>query len=555
MLTELRIQDLAVIERLAVRLEPGLNVLTGETGAGKSIVVGALSLLLGERASADVVRAGTARAIVEGVFEVGTASDVRGILAEQGIDLEDDIVILRREVAAEGRNRAWINGAASTAGLVGRIGARLIDLHGQSEHDDLVRPERQRHILDAFGNALELTERVRAAWADVRAAQAAIAEFDEQRSHLERQVEALRHTAIEIERAGLRAGEEQELEAEASRLDHAGELTRLAARLHDALYASEHSIAARLDDVRRTLAHLLRIDPDATDAAPGLDDAFFLVEELGRQMADYGSRIESDPVRLDAIRTRQDLLFRLKARYGETLEDVIAAGLAARAQLERLESGGLDRDMLLQRLSERVAAHGTLCAELSAVRVRAAARLAERMAALLPSLGLDGGRFEVALDALREPGSSGAESVEFRVALNAGFDPRPVSRVASGGELSRLMLALKTILADADATPTLAFDEIDAGVGGRVAHAVADKLRAVSRTRQVFVVTHLAQIAARADHHLLVEKAVHRGKTATMVRELDGQERVHELARLLGGDPESAISLEHARELLAATGA
>lgn len=554
MLVELRIQDLAVIDRLAVRLDPGLNVLSGETGAGKSIIVGALSLLLGERASSDVVRPGAERAVVEGVFEVDRASDIVALLAEQGIDVEDDLVILRREVAAEGRNRAWVNGAATTAGLVGRIGALLVDLHGQSEHEDLVRPERQRTILDAFADSGAITRAVAAAWDDVRSAETELNELDVRRREIEQRADLLRRQAAEIEKAALRPGEEEEMETEARRLDHAEELARLAGLLHETLYAADDSVVARLDASRRALAQLLRIDPDAYEAAAGLDDAYFLVEDLGRRMADYASGVEHDPARLDTIRRRQDLLFRLRTRYGATLEDVIAAGEAARAELDRLDNADLERRTLERRVEETRTRHRDLCSALSERRAKAAARLSRYVEKLLPSLGLAGGRFVVALRPLETPGPHGAEAIEFNVSLNAGFEPRPVARIASGGELSRLMLALKTTLARIDRTPTLVFDEIDAGVGGRVAHSVADSLRDVARTHQVFVITHLAQIAARADHHLLVEKVTRRGASAsTDIRELTGDARVQELARLLGGDPESATSLDHARELLASS--
>ncbi len=553
MLVELRIQDLAVIDRLALRLEPGLNVLTGETGAGKSIIVGALSLLMGERASTDAVRPGTERAVVEGVFEVEEDGDVARLLAEQGIDVEDGMVILRREVAAEGRNRAWINGAATTATIVGRVGGMLLGLHGQSEHEDLLRPDRQREILDAYAGGTALAADVATAHEELRNADAALATLDERRREVEGRADLLRHQATEIEDAKLRPGEEDELEAEARRLDHAEELARLSSQLHDALYAAEDSLVERLGRARRALGQLLQIDPDASDAAAALDEAFFVIEDLGRRMGDYASSVEHDPARLDALRARQDLLFRLKSRYGPTLDDVIAAGRRARAEIDQLDSVELERSELARRSRDARDVHRARCAELSRLRADAASRLSKAVAELLPSLGMTGGRFEIALNPVTELGARGAESIEFRVALNTGFEPRPLARVASGGELARLMLALKAILATADATPTLIFDEIDAGIGGRVAHAVGDKLAAVSREHQVLVVTHLAQIAARADHHLLVEKSEQREERAsTRLRELTGEARVHELARLLGGDPESAASLDHARDLLAA---
>jgi DNA repair protein RecN (Recombination protein N) len=413
-----------------------------------------------------------------------------------------------------------------------------------------VRPERQRLILDAFGNALDIAAAVAAAHAQLKTAEAALMQFDAQRNDGAQRAELLRHQVDEIDKAALEPGEEEALELEARRLHHAEELAALSSRLHNLLYAAEGSITARLDDARRALAHLLRIDAAAVDAPGSLDEAYYVIEDLGRRLGDYAAGIEHDAARLDAIGRRQDLIFRLKTRCGPTVEDVIAAGRAARAELDRLDGTGFERTALAREVEQRRSAYREHCEQLSRKRARAAARLAKEVCAILPSLGMPGGRFEVCLESLEQPGAQGAETVEFRVSLNIGFEPRPVSRVSSGGELSRLMLALRAILARADSTPVLAFDEIDAGIGGRVAHAVADKLLAVSGTHQVFVITHLAQIAARAQHHLLVEKKSARGTASTNVRELSGEERIQEVARLLGGDPESQASLEHARELL-----
>jgi DNA repair protein RecN (Recombination protein N) len=550
MLAELRIRNFAVIEALDLRLGPGLTVLTGETGAGKSIIVDALALLLGERASADAVRPGTARALVEGVFNAGRDDAVRALLAEQGIDGEDELLVLRREVAAEGRNRAWVNGAASTAAFVGELGSRLVDLHGQHEHQTLLRAAEQRAILDAYADATAIAAEVRAAHERLRSVRARLAELEARAREIAQRADFLRYQAAEIETARLVEGEEDELESEARRLDHAEELAHHAARVHAALYGDEDAITARLAELRRSVDQLARIDPSLADAGATLETAYYSLEELGRRMGDYAQRIEHDPSRLDQIRRRQDLLFRLKTKYGTTIAAVVAAGVAARSELEQLESAGLDRDALIRdelAARERLA---TLADRLGTARRSAAGRLKREIDALLPSLGMDGGRFEVRIVPLAEAGAAGAENVEFEIAVNAGFEPRPLARVASGGELSRVMLALKSTLARVDRVPTLIFDEIDAGIGGLIAHAVAQTLARVAEQHQVFAITHLPQIAARADQHLLVDKRG--GPTATThVAALTGDDRVRELARLLGGDPDSAKSVEHARELLA----
>ena len=522
-----------------------MNALTGETGAGKSIIVGALSLLLGERASADVVRAGAERASVEGVFDVSRHPAVVSALAEQGIDTEDGLLILRREVAAEGRNRAWINGAASTAALVGEIGRQLVDLHGQHEYQTLLRRSEQRRILDAYADALPLAAEVEQAHARWRAALRDLELLDARR----------RETAQrkEIEAAELRDGEEEELEAEAARLDHAEELARLSNELHMALYAADESLSSRLGEMRRTLDHLVRIDPSQQDAHEMLAAALYSVEELGRRMGDYAAAIEGDPARLEFIRRRLDRIHRLKLKYGATLREVIEVGEKARAELDTLDRAEFERRQLEQAAEQARTTFVQAAARLSAARARAARRLSKAVGAILPQLGMEGGSMEVVLEHLDEPSPHGAEDVEFRIALNRGFEPRALARIASGGELSRVMLALKTILAGLDDVPTLVFDEVDAGIGGKVAHAVGDTLRDVARDRQVFVITHLPQIASRAQHHLLVRKEERDSRTTTIVEELAGEARVAELARLLGGDPESETSLAHAKELLAAS--
>jgi DNA repair protein RecN (Recombination protein N) len=550
MLVELRVENFAVIESLTLRLEPGLNTLTGETGTGKSILVGALSLLLGERASADTVRVGADRAVVEGVFAVGEASGLAAFLEERGIAVDEDLVILRREIVAEGRSRSWINGAAATATLVGEIGRQLVDLHGQHEHQTLLHAEPQRHILDAFANASAAADRTADAWADLVRARDELDTLDARRRETAQRADLLRFQAEEIERANLRAGEDAGLENEARRLEHAEELARLATRLHKAFYADDDSIPARLAALRKTLASLSRLDPESPADENVLEEALQTLQELGRVLGDYAAGIEHNPARLDEVRRRQDLLFRLQAKYGETLDQVIDAGRTARQQLDALDNISFERATiekniaaLRQKLHEEAAA-------LSAARRKAAKRLDKLMNEVLPGLGLPGARFVTHLELLPEPGPSGAEHVEFRVSVNTGFEPAALARVASGGELSRIMLALKSILAHEDRIPSLVFDEIDAGIGGRVANQVADRLRDVARDHQVFVVTHLAQIASRADHQIVVEKGVRAGKATTTVRIATGEARVHELARMLGGDPESQASLEHARELL-----
>jgi DNA repair protein RecN (Recombination protein N) len=550
MLVELRVENFAVIESLTLPLEPGLNVLTGETGAGKSILVGALSLLLGERASAETVRAGAERAVIEGVFDVTANDDVTKLLEERGISVEDDLVILRREIVAEGRSRAWINGAASTATVVGEVGRQLIDLHGQHEHQTLLHAEPQRRILDEFAGATEAADRTAAAWADVMRAQEELETLDARRRETAQRADFLRFQAEEIERANLRAGEDTVLEHEARRLEHAEELAGLSQRLHRALYADDDSIPAQLGALRKTLSQLQRLDPESPADEAILEEALQSLQELGRQVGEYAAGIEHNPGRLEELRRRQDQVFRLQAKYGESLDDVIETGRSARLQLDALDAISFERKVIEQTVEAARQKHREAAGAVSAARQKAAKRLDRKMNETMPGLGLPGGRFVTHLEPLASPGPAGAESVEFRVSVNTGFEPGALARVASGGELSRIMLALKSILAHEDRVPSLVFDEIDVGIGGRVAHQVAERLHNVAEQHQVFVVTHLAQIASRADHQIVVEKAVRSGRASTAVRVVTGDARIQELARMLGGDPESRASLEHARELL-----
>ncbi|HEU4451528.1 MAG TPA: DNA repair protein RecN [Longimicrobium sp.] len=550
MLSELRIRNFALIDELSVRLGPGLNVLTGETGAGKSIIVGALSLLLGERATADVVRAGAERASVEGVFEIGDSPELVRWLDEQGVEVEDGLLLLKREVALEGRNRAWINGSPATAGTLGEVGAALVSLHGQHEHQTLLRREEQRAILDAYaGNEGRLGE-VAAAYEALRDIRTRIEELRRLRAEAAQRADYLRFQVDEIEAANLQPGEEEALREEERRLSHSEELISLATSIADAVAGDDDSILSRIGPLRRAIDQLVRIDRAQEPLGELYDTAYYALEELGNRMSEYAGGVEHDPARVEEVRRRQDLLFRLGTKYGGSAEAALEVAGSARAELERIENAewelsGLEKEEVAARAALEAAA-----AELSGRRAGAASELASEVARLLPELGMEGGRFEARLLPLATAGRAGSEEIEFRVSLNRGFEPRPLAQVASGGELARVMLALKTVLARQDEVPTLVFDEVDAGIGGTVALQVGDKMRQVAESHQVFAVTHLPQIASRAGTHLLVRKGERGGVTTTEVEVLDPDARVREVARMLGGDAESEVSRSHARELL-----
>ena len=550
MLTELRVRNFAIIEQLTLPLARGFNVLTGETGAGKSIIVGALGLLLGERANTDVVRTGADKALVEGTFDITDRPELSALLDERGIDVDDATVVLKREVAAAGRARAWVNGTPVTAAALSEIGRLLVNVHGQHEAQTLLDPDEQRGILDAFAGGQEQASAVRTAHAALATVRHDIVELRRRKADAERRADYLRHVVREIEEARLADGEDLRLDEEARRLEHAEELRTLASSAAGGLDGDDAAVLAQLGAVQRALASIARIDPSRARLQELFDSGYYALEELARELEEYEAAVELDPDRLDEVRRRRDLLFRLTKKYGGTLGAVSETGAKARAELDLLESADLDLRTLEQREREATARLAESAAELSTMRRNAASRLGRAVDEVLPSLGMADGRFIAVLVALAEISAAGAEVAEFRVALNVGHDARPLSRVASGGELSRVMLALKTILARLDRVPTLIFDEVDAGIGGKVGLQVGDTMRRVAAHHQVFAITHLPQIAARAHHHILVAKGARGGVTTADVAVLLSDARVAEIARMLGGDPESDISRAHAAELL-----
>jgi DNA repair protein RecN (Recombination protein N) len=549
MLTELRIRNFAIIESLALPLSSGFNVLSGETGAGKSIIVGALGFLLGERGNADLIRTGADKATVEGVFDTSDSAAAAAIADERGIELDDGMLVLKREISAAGRGRAWANGSPVTATVLGEIGRMLVNLHGQHEAQALLDSESQRSILDEFGGAASQADAVRATHSELMSVRREISALTLRRADAERRADYLRHVVREIEDARPVAGEDLKLEEEANVLENADELRTIAGSVSAALSDDEGALD-RLASVNRTLAAIQRIDSSASRLQELFDAGFYALDELARAVADYAGSVDLDPDRLASVRRRREVLYTLVKKYGPTLDDVIETGRNSRGELDLVDSAGFD---IAQLSAREAAAHARFAADskrLTAMRVAAARKLSKAVDALLPDLGMPGGKFSAALVPKAESDECGAEDVEFRIALNVGHDSRPLARVASGGELSRVMLALKTILARADNVPTLVFDEVDSGIGGKVGLQVGDTLRRVAEHHQVFAISHLPQIAARAHNHIVVAKAAKGGVTTADIAVLDGSTRVAEIARMLGGDPESKVSRAHAKELL-----
>ena len=541
-------RDLATIADSTLRLGPGLNVLTGETGAGKSMLVDALSLLLGERAASGNVRPGAAKAIVEGAFE-NVPGVLRSRIESLGLDLEDGRIVVRREVGSEGRSRAWVNGSPTTAAVLAQLGALLVDLHGQHETQSLLHADAQRDILDAFAHAEGERQAVAEAFGAVSQMRRDEESLAARRDEVRRRADYLRHVMREIDQARLKPGEDEALKAEASRLGQAGALAGHAAGIADALEGGEGNALGALSQADRHLSALEKGDPETAAWREMLDAAFVNLSELARLAAEYADSVQEDPERLAQVETRRDVIFRLTQKYGSDVAAVIAAGRDAAAELELLDTADTDLRALAARRAAAESALTAAAASLSAKRTQAEARLARSVNRILPQLGLPGGRFAVLLTPLTDATAHGAETVTFTVQLNAGLEARPLARVASGGELSRLMLALKVVLAKHDAVPTLVFDEVDQGIGGEVGAQVGVALAEVAERHQVLVITHLPQIAARADRHLVVSKDARSGMATSDVTVIHGEDRVTELARMLGG-AEAEAARRHAAALL-----
>jgi DNA repair protein RecN (Recombination protein N) len=553
MLRELRIRNFAVVENVTVAFTPGLNVLTGETGAGKSILIDALLLLCGARAQTDVIRADAEAATVEALFEVPTSGGAAAVLQEAGLSADDGEIVIRRELTRAGRHRAFVSDSAVTVALLERLGEHLVDVHGQHEHQRLLEPNRQLQLLDRFADVDELGERVSGLFAKFRAARDEVQRTRGAERDRAQREDLLRFQVSELDAARLRIGEEDELRAERRRLQHAERLVAGVTEVASLLDEDVHSVRGALARAMRVLGDLGRVEPGFGTASEALDAARIHVEEALATLRRLGDGLVAEPGRLAAIDDRLDALVRLKRKYGDSEAVMLVHRDEAAAELERLAR----HDELLagrERTVAELADELTAAAEaLSERRAAAATRLAARAEKQMRALGMERAVFRIAVERApaAEVGPRGLDTVQFSLSTNPGEEVRPLARVASGGELSRTMLALEAVLARADRVPTLIFDEVDAGIGGRVAAIVGETLMASAQGRQVLCVTHLAPIAALADQHLVVTKGVRAGRTRATVAALRENERVAEIARMLGGEAGGAAGLRHARELLA----
>ena len=558
MLVELRAENYAVIDHAIATFGPGLNLLTGETGAGKSILVDALALLMGGKSSADVVRHGAEKAVVSCVFE--STSGAEAILEENGIDIEGADIILRREILSNGKGRVFVNNQPATVAVLKQLAPELALVHAQSETLSSFDPTQQRILLDRFAGIS--TDAAAEAYTHWRSAADKLNDLLQGEHDRLRMVDLWTYQGKEIEAANLQAGEDEALETEKRVLANAEKLYAAAMGAYEQLYEGDTSAEATLRAALRNVEELARFDPRFTEAAQQLAAARATTSDIGATLRDYAEGINASPERLAEIEDRLALLDRLKRKYGKTVAEVIAFGEDVARKLSEVE----DRDETLKALRAALESasseYQTAASALTAERQDAAEKLAKLAEAQINSLAMKV-RFEVAVASNEQDSAwtpSGWDSVEYRIATNAGEPVKPLIEIASGGELSRILLALKVAVEQTSSktrkttTPrTLVFDEIDIGIGGRAAEAVGQKLKALGRAQQVLCVTHLPQIAAFADQHLAVEKREKDGRTQTQIRVLDDRARTHEVARMLSGAKVTDTSLQHATQMIAAS--
>lgn len=565
MLSELRIQDFAIIEDLHIDFERGFVVFTGETGAGKSILIDAVEMLLGGRADSTMVRTGSKVALIEGAFRLDplVRDEVLTILEREGLADDAEEVLLGREVRAEGRNLCRVNGRTVTLTLMREIGDLLVDVHGQSEHLSLLRVREHLHLLDRYAQADEQKQTYRVAYENLTQVRSELRRLRQREKEAAQRADMLRYQINEIEAAALKPGEEEQLLAERTRLANAEQLTSLAGQAIAALDSAPTERDAGTDllgKAAHALSGLAKIDASMQEMQTDVQALVEQVSEVARRLRIYMEEIEFDPDRLDVVEERVDLIRTLKRKYGESIENILRHAAQAHEELEsithaeeRIQRLELQEHDLLEQV-------GQLGMELSKARREAAKDLSRMIESELSELRMEGARFHVDMQWEEQEGGvpldgrsvafgpDGLDQVEFMVEPNPGEGLKPLVRIASGGETSRLMLGLKSVLAKADRTPTLIFDEIDQGIGGRVGAIVGRKMWGLAHDHQVLCVTHLPQLGAFGDQHLKVEKVLEAGRTVTVVNGLSDAERIPEMAQMLGGATES--NLESAAELL-----
>ncbi|MGK8836017.1 DNA repair protein RecN [Achromobacter xylosoxidans] len=549
MLRTLHIRDFVIVEQTEIHFGPGFTVFSGETGAGKSILIDALALALGERGDVSVLREGAARADITAVFDTPPA--LRAWLAEREIDADDELA-LRRVIDAQGRSRAYINGTPATVAQLRELGDSLVDIHGQHAHQSLMRPEAQRDLLDAHGCHGELRQGVAQAWKQWRALARQLELAEKDAAGLAAERERLQWQVDELDRLGLAPDEWDALQSEHTRLSHSQSLLDGATQILDALDGEGDSAHHRLTAANQRIQQMLRHDTGLQGIYDELESARIAISEAVSDLNNYVSRVDLDPRRLADVEARLSAVFETARKFRTEPEALCALRDSLHAELSALQAAA-DIDALRAQAQAAQAQYDAAAAKLTTARRKVAKDLGKQVTQAMQTLAMQGGKFEPTL-AAAAPSAHGNEHVEFLVAGHAGTTPRPLAKVASGGELSRISLALSVIASRAARVPTLIFDEVDSGVGGAVAEAVGKLLRELGERHQVLCVTHLPQVAACGNNQFLVSKTESRGTTRSRIEELDDGARVEEIARMLGGIKLTATTREHAREMLAGFG-
>jgi DNA repair protein RecN (Recombination protein N) len=554
MLLELIVENYAVIEQARMRFGEGLNILTGETGSGKSLVVDSLSLLLGGRASAEMVRTGQAKARVSGIFSLHGQPDITAVLSEAGIEVDEEELIVEREIAANGKSRAFVANRPVTTAILRQLAPALGDIHGQNEQQLLFAAPAQRQLLDEYAHSEQLRGQTAAAFFAWRELGEKLEELGRNEQEKLRLLDLWTFQRKEIETVQPRAGEDVELEAERKILQNVTRLQESAASAFAVLYEDPQSATTQVRQALKRFDELVRIDPSLAETAAGLKLAAVQVDEAAYALRDYLGRLEGDPDRLDEAEGRLAALDRLKRKYGGTLQEVLDFGADVVRRMDEVENASAHRAELETQRSAAAQAYETHAAELSSKRAAAAAKLSKQVESELKSLMMSGTQFQIALKRAAWT-ALGMDEIAFLVSPNRGEELKPLEKIASGGELSRIALALKTAIGDAGkhrGISTLVFDEVDAGVGGAAAAAVGKRLKTLSRNNQVICVTHLAQIAGFADHHFSVAKREKKGRVTTDVEELNQAERAREIGRMLSGEQITDEALRQAEQLMQA---
>jgi len=557
LLRQLTINNVALIDQQFIEFPKGFSVMTGETGAGKSIIIEALNFVLGERASKELVKSGEQKAAVEAVFAVMEGDPAAEILVEQGVECQDGELTLYREFSLSGKTVCRANGTLINTGTLKEIGDALVDIHGQHAHQSLLDPKRHIVLLDRFaGNdAQETKARVAQAYKKASAAKKELAAAQYNEQERERRCDLLRYQINEIESAALNDGEEEELEERRSLLQNAQAVMEGLEGAGEALNGGEDDGGGALDALSvalRMLDGIARFHSDYAQLAEKLHALYYDLEDAGYTLRDYRNDFSFEPGMLDEIETRLELLSTLKRKYGANIKEILAYRDESAAELDRIENAEERREQLQAEYDAAKIAYEQLADELTALRKNAADRLAERLLPELNDLGMPHAAFEVAFERLKGeiPSANGVDSVEFLLSTNRGEPVKPLAKVASGGELSRIMLSFKSVLADLDGIPTMVFDEIDSGISGQIGTALAVKMRQIAKNHQVLCITHLPQIAAYANVQYLVYKEESGEKTRSTARKLEEYERAAEIARIMGSAGTDRVALEHAQRLI-----